>query len=361
MKTRFTDLAIQQFKPLLRQYYVYDEQVRNFGLCISPGGTKTFIAVTGPANARTRVTLGRYPAMTLKEARKAAARYEPRATKAPIFHEALDPYLKEARRNLRPRSYVEVERHLTKTFANLKRRNLELLSSTAITMELDRLTPSVANHAFAVLKTFLNWCDLHYGVKNPIRARPRPYKETSRDRILSDEELKAIYRASAQFGVFGQVVQFLMFTGQRKNESVNLRHSWIKDGWAHFPGFITKNAHPHSIPLTTITQVIVGLPPPDFCFPGVGDKPYNGWGKHKAQLDALVALPHWTLHDLRRTWSSNAARIGIPPHITERILNHRTSQTETEISRVYNRYDFRIEKHDAMLRMTTHLLTIVQP
>ena len=83
-------------------------------------------------------------------------------------------------------------------------------------------------------------------------------------------------------------------------------------------------------------------------------QPFNGWSKAKEQLDQLSGVTNWTLHDLRRTFSTNMARLGVPPHVTEAILNHKTG-TITPIARIYNRYNFMpemkaaMDKHDAFI------------
>src|SRR5690606_22371053 len=74
----------------------------------------------------------------------------------------------------------------------------------------------------------------------------------------------------------------------------------------------------------------------------------SGWNKLKAAFDKRCQIAPWTLHDLRRTFATLHARIGTPPHITERLLNHKTSSTLTPIAKVYNKHQYFNEMRAAM-------------
>jgi integrase len=353
-KLHLTDIAVKSLSPEKTTEY-FCTTLPGFGIRVSPTGTRTWFAAIGPSHKRTKVTLGRYPTMNLKAARRAAAMLDPNTDAVPSFREARDRYLAEAKRNLRSRTYEEAERHLKALdFDDLD------LSLNAILRALDGLPPSVANHRWAYLKVFLNHCDALYRTGNPLRMRKKPFKLESRDRVLSDPELKAIFTAAGELGTYGRLVRFLMFSGCRRTEAANIRHSWIRDGWLTIPGAHTKNGYDHSLPIATL-QDFIGRSPPDLCFPNDAATPFNGWSKPKRKLDALSQVQGWRLHDLRRTHATVAARCGIAPNLLERLHNRRTSDHETEISRIYNRYDFAQEKADAMQRVTAHLLSIVEP
>ncbi len=85
---------------------------------------------------------------------------------------------------------------------------------------------------------------------------------------------------------------------------------------------------------------------------------FNGWAKQKAALDRLAPLPHWTLHDLRRTFSSQMAALGTPIHVTEKLLNH-VSGTLSGVAGVYNRYSYAAEMRAAVEAYEAHILKLV--
>lgn len=113
---------------------------------------------------------------------------------------------------------------------------------------LDNLgkTPSEANHAFKYLRSFFLWCvrrDLLEA--NPIAAMRMPYREHSRDRILTPAELKAIWQVATDYP-FGTIIRLAILTGQRRGE---LQYMTVTDGIATNPAAYTKNGREHVFPL----------------------------------------------------------------------------------------------------------------
>ncbi len=118
-----------------------------------------------------------------------------------------------------------------------------------------------------------------------------------------------------------------------------------------FPAGFTKNKREHRLPLSPIALGVIEAVPNtgDLLFPARGrpEKPFNGWGKCKARFDEQLTFSDYTLHDLRRTFSSNLARIGVPIHVTEKILNH-ASGSIGGVAAVYNRYSYLDEIAEAL-------------
>ena len=85
---------------------------------------------------------------------------------------------------------------------------------------------------------------------------------------------------------------------------------------------------------------------------------FRGWSKSKREFDALISITGYTLHDLRRTYSSNLARLGVPIHVTERLLNH-ISGTVSGVAAVYNRYTYADEMREASTAYETHLAKLI--
>lgn len=187
----------------------------------------------------------------------------------------------------------------------------------------------------------------------------------SRDRILTDDELAAVFRrAQAYPRPYGQIVQLLVLTGQRRGEVVALRRSWIVDDVITFPAELTKNSRVHRLPLTPMVASLINAMPelPDLLFPSRNnpEKPFSGWSKTKARFDAELPFSDYTLHDLRRTFSSNLARMSVPIHVTEKLLNH-TSGTISGVAAVYNRHSYQAEMREALLKYEAFLESIVSP
>jgi len=214
----------------------------------------------------------------------------------------------------------------------------------------------------------LNWC-VRQGLieHNPVPSMS--HRTTPRDRVLSDQELKAVYHRAQEFEYpFGPIVQLIILTGQRRSEIAALRRSWIQDDCLAFPEGFTKNKRAHRIPLArSALELIATLPElDDLLFPSRtgNDKPFNGWGKCKSRFDnpkdrePLDVAPY-TLHDLRRTFSSNMAQLGTPIHVTEKLLNH-VSGTLSGIAAVYNRYSYMDEMRQAVEQYDRYLVELMR-
>ena len=102
----------------------------------------------------------------------------------------------------------------------------------------------------------------------------------------------------------------------------------------------------HSLPLTVAVRELLPIPP------------YNGWGNGKRRIDRYVPLAPWVVHDLRRTFSTNCAALGIPLHVTEEILAHRSGQ-RSGVARIYNRHHYHSEMREALDRLAVHVQAVV--
>jgi integrase len=204
-------------------------------------------------------------------------------------------------------------------------------------------SPGEAQHAFVAIRTMMNWTVAH-GLL-PHSPVPRlKIRTTSRSRILTDPELKAVWARAQEVGYpYGTLVQLLILTGQRRGEIASLRRSYVADDTITLPSYLTKNKHEHKFPIGTLTKaVLVGLPnTSDLYFPARGtiDQPINGWSKAKREFDKPLQIAPYTLHDLRRTFSSNLAKLGVSIQVAEKLLNH-VSGTTGGIVGVYNRHSY---------------------
>jgi len=213
--------------------------------------------------------------------------------------------------------------------------------------------PVQANRVFAMLRKLFNWCvDRDILQASPcVRVKP-PGRETDRDRVLSDDELKRVWRAAYLLGwPFGPAVKLLILTAQRRNEVAMMRWDEVDlDGalWT-IPSEKSKNGRVHQVPLSpTALDIIKALPRMgEVVFTTSGTKPISGFSKAKVRLDKLSGVTEWRLHDLRRTATTGMAKMGIGPHVVARILNHGAG-TIRGVAAVYNRHAYLDERRTAL-------------
>jgi integrase len=191
-----------------------------------------------------------------------------------------------------------------------------------------------------------------------------PNPETSRDRILTDDELKAVWRGAAKEGYpFGAILQLLILTGQRRGEVGGMMWSELdlEAGTWSLPRERVKNDRRHEVPLSRQALAIFKNVPrigDKYVFTLSGTAPYNGW-KAKERIEEAVGIAPWTVHDLRRTAASRMAKLGVSLVVIEKILNH-VSGSLAGIVGVYQRHEFAEEKRAALQRWADHVEQLVR-
>jgi integrase len=239
--------------------------------------------------------------------------------------------------------------------------------------------PVMADRTLAYLRKAFNWYatrDDQFNV--PVvrgMARIKP-KERARTRVLSDDEIRAIWPALAEAGTFGALVKTLLLTAQRRDEVAQMSHKEIgSDGIWTIPAERYKTKRPNFVPLSKAAIAVIEAQPKiddcDYSFPSRAGTPYSGFGKSKAKLDKAVLaemkrakkgakiepLPNWTLHDLRRTGKTLMARAGVRPDISERVLGHVIAGVEG----TYDRHSYADEKREALERLAAIIERILNP
>ena len=86
-----------------------------------------------------------------------------------------------------------------------------------------------------------------------------------------------------------------------------------------------------------------------------------GFSKAKRRLDKLCGVTAWVFHDLRRTTATKLAELGIPPHVTEKILNHAGAETTGPVGKIYQRYNYLEERRAALELWAATLARLVAP
>ena len=332
------------------------------------------------------MTIGSFTAITPTQARKIAAdlhakthlgqdpageKSEQKARAGETVGALLNAYLPYKREALGARSFVEVERHLLKhckplhalPVAKLDRRFIASRKATIATKSGN----VTANRVHASLSAFLSWC-MQEGLidANPALGVTR-YVEKSRERVLADDELCAIWNATSGPDDYSAAVRLLMFTGCRLTEIAALRWSEILDGRIVLPPNRTKNGRQHVVPLAPAARAILDQRPPrpgrDLVFGRHADRPLRGWSVLKGALDARIAevatFEAWTHHDLRRTVATRMGELGVQPHIIEAVLNH-ASGHKHGVSGIYNRACTEREKTTALAVWADHLMATIE-
>lgn len=273
------------------------------------------------------------------------------------FKNGRELFLEACREKNKPNT-VDYYRKRLDTHFRFGRKRLEEISRLDIQSRISKIQTSASeqNHAFVVIRTFLNWAVREqYLESSPIASMKPPGKRNVREHVLSDEELRAVYREALdhQFP-FGPIVALLVLTGQRRNEIGSLQWSWIDqmDRTITFPSSLTKNKITHVIPFgECVSSLFSELPKMGSnMFPSRSRNGtvFNGWGKSKARFDRNIEdIDHYTLHDLRRTFSTIHAKIGTPIQVTEKLLNHKSGSI-SGVAAIYNRHSYMDEMRSAV-------------
>jgi len=349
---KLTDLSLKNLAAPTRGQVTYDDEGTPLKVRVSQGGTKTFIILVGSGR---RHTIGRYGDITLQQARAAAVRLKAEKTLGRTFPEIISleaaraEYLSQITVRANTREYYV--RHLGK----LKGPRLTDVTPRDINRILDPLPIPSRTQALASFRPFFNWCvGRSYLDRSPCE-RLTAQHSPARDRVLSANELKSIWEATAEPKPYNGIVRMLILTGQRKGEIAALQRAWIKDGTVTLPKEVTKNAREHVLPIgslcaaelarnstTTHSQAV-------FFDKASTGAPYSGWSKCKIALDRKLGdrVAPWTLHDLRRTFATNLAALGTPIHVTEKLLNH-ISGTVSGVAAIYNRHAYLDEMRAAI-------------
>ena len=155
----------------------------------------------------------------------------------------------------------------------------------------------------------------------------------------------------------------MALTGQRREEVAQLTWDEIDLAgrtWT-LPASRTKNGKPHIVHLSKAAIAVLVRAPKlgKFVFSVSGTKPFQSFSAAKRDLDKLSRVSNWRLHDLRRTCVSGMARLGVAPHVADKVLNHQ-SGTISGVAAVYQRHEFLAERKDALERWGDHVVSLVE-
>lgn len=411
---KLTAVAVDNAKAASKRQYVPDGGSGLY-LVVQPTGAKSWACWYRSSGKQHKLTLGRYPALSLATARAMAAKAlddvargkspagDKRAARAQAaealqIEDAFRQFLDKHVRTRQGRPIRESTKRETARLLGLKRdpdnsdkwiasgggvlarwqhlRILQAVTKSDVRDLLDDLVetaPVTANRTLTALKTAFRF---HVKRDNltisPAADIDDPAPEGGgRERVLTDAELRALWQAAEAEGyAYGRMVQVLILTGCRRDEvraapraEIDLdRREWL------IPGARVKNATDHLLPIgETLAGILEALPvvgKGKLLFTTTGETPISGLSKVKARLHKAMTteLGHepapWSLHDIRRTFVSGLQRLGIGLEVREACVNHR-AVTRAGVAGIYGRYDFADEKRAALGAWERHLGAIL--
>lgn len=398
---KFTDRSIAAIKPKPERFIVWADGGKGFGVRVSPQGKKTFIYMYRFQGRSRMMTLGEYPHIKLAEANEAHAKawaaskkdIDPGAHKvaerkaertAETIAELVEDYLEKWAKK-RKRSWLEDKRIFDKDvlpkWKHRKARDIQRKDViNLLDAIVDRGAPIQANRTLAAIRKMFKFAiERDIVPYSPCAGIRAPSDESQRDRVLSHEEIKALWKnlddADMHCGT-KIAIKMILTTAQRSGEVVGAEWSEFdtKAGWWTIPGGKTKNGLPHRVPLSQLALELLkqaeqyskgGV----YVFPspkkskvlGADGKPKNKHIHRSALGHALndnlekLMLDNITPHDLRRTAASHMTSLGIARLTVSKILNH----AESGVTAVYDRHSYDAEKCSALNVWAKEIIKII--
>jgi integrase len=408
-KRVLTDSFLRSIEPPGKRIEVWDNGNPGFGIRVGVQGDVSFQYLYRIAGRSRRHKIGKYPSMSLHEARElyrkatiavsegndpAEAKLRLEETKRTaitvqaLCADFIQKYAKEHKR-----TWQEDERQLNRDVISaigqraakdVTRKDINRLLDT----KMDAGSPVAANRLLAVLSKVFGWAVERGELEaSPCLGIRKPAKETSRERVLQHPEIHPVWHAlDTGTGIGMHVVtrralQVMLLTGQRKGEVLRMRWEELKhpvEGWVWtIPAANAKNGKAHRVPLAPeVMSLLDTLRPSEeateagtaspWCFPSP---------KKPAQHISLTAPDHavrdelqrpvsplhglagFTPHDFRRTAATGLSVLGFPRLIVQNVLNH----TDTSVTSIYDRYNYDKEKREALTKWAEMLLAATWP
>jgi integrase len=402
MAKPLTPIAIANLKPKPKRYEVSDGGCQGLRVVIFPTGRKSFILRYRFRGLQRKLTLGERLAergvaehittpqtdtplsllaareLATKALREAKAGHDPAVAKEKKRDEeraaesdTLQAISAEFLRRVGPglRTLDQRRSDLELLCAPLGRLPVGEIKRGQYVRVLDNIADTRglvrADRVLASLKRLLSWHAERSDFISPLgrggrRSSPR---ERARSRVLSDDELRAVWHAARQDkGAFGAFLCFTLLTATRRNEAGGLRRSELTDDgrtWI-IPGARYKSKRDTMIPLSAKAQAIITAQPQragDFVFSADGSRALGDFASRKIRFDAACGVSDWRIHDLRRTSRTLLSRAGIPADIAEMCLGHALGG----IRGTYDRHEYQDEKKAAFEALAQLIVRIVRP
>ncbi|MFN6253028.1 MAG: tyrosine-type recombinase/integrase [Acetobacteraceae bacterium] len=370
----------------------FDDEAKGLGVRVTQAGGKVFLVqwLDAATKQKRREPLGVFGAITTAQARKAAqarlgdvakgldprlerlakqeAAKQERAAKLAAKQEAAFTLetlisdwdklaLEQAKR--RPRYRAEAVRALKYAFKKDWTRPASALTKARVLEVQDTLAKAGKNASAGRLVAYgraaYGWAVKRGSLTlNPFQGLPTAAAAVTRDRLLTDAEIGAIWRAaSAMPEPAGPFVRVALLTLARREEVAAMRWTEISPDqtlWT-VPAHRMKRGQAHAVALTAAAREALGavtrIEGQDLIFTTTGKTPISGFSKFKAKLDKLSKVTGWTLHDFRRAGVSHLARMGFSPIVADKLLAHHPKALSA-VARTYQRHDFADERKAAL-------------
>ena len=383
MIRQITDKGVKALKPRAQRY---EKPIGNgLYVVVQPGGRKSYAARYRFAGKTRKLTLP--GGITLAAARRAAAdalykveqgidpavarqrqKQAQRLADADTFAAVADEYFRREGRGLRSvkRRRQTIDRLVLPVIGN---RPIGEIKRSEIVRLLDQVEekngPSMADDVLAFVRKIMNWHATRSDeFRSPIirgMARTKP-KERARSRILTDDELRAVWTTAAgQAGAFPMLIQFLLLTAGRRNECRNMVWAEVDGADWVLPAARNKTkldlVRPLSGAAVAILKHVPRIDGGEFVFSNTGRRPFSNLWEAKKRFDAACGVSGWTLHDLRRTARSLMSRAGVSSDHAERCLGHVIGG----VRGTYDRHEYYTEKRAAYTALSLQIDRIVNP
>ena len=398
-----TDIAIRKLATPGRRREIPDGKIAGLYLVVQANsGARSWALRYRFGGVPKKLTIGGFPAIDLANARRlaqkavgdiaegkdpaAAKRASRLAAKAALetdvdrVERVVGSYV-ERHAKLKIKRWPEVERVLTKEVAERwKGRRLSAITRFQIHDMLDSIVDRGAairaNRVFEQFRSLCKWAiDRGFIDRSPCEGMRAPSPETKRDRVLTDHEMRLVWKACEAIGApFGGVVRLLILTGARLREVAGMEWAEVDlqaRTWT-LPKARAKNRRDHVVPLSDAAVEIIAARPrmggSRFLFSTTGRTAVSGFSNAKKDIDAAIKavagdgaepVPHWTLHDLRRTVATGLQKLGVRLEVTEAVLNH-VSGSRRGVVGIYQRHDWADEKRAALSAWGDRVAQIVE-
>jgi integrase len=384
MRTKLTPAFVANPPPPAdgdRVFY-WDAGQAGFGLMVTAGGHKSFVCQyrSGKQSRRLHLKAG----LTLTAARREAKAIVGRVAKGgdPLTEKRKAAAASGNTFRAIAESFLQREGHKLRSaderrkifdrlvYPKLGATPINEIRRSDIVRLLDAIEdergPSMAHLTLAYLSRVFTWhASRDDDFRSPVvRGMGRiNAKERARKRVLSDDELRAIWRA-AETGetVFDHYVRFVLLTACRRNEASQMTRGELDGADWLIPASRSKNKHAHLVPLSRKAAEVLAKVPvigklDGFVFTHTGRRPIRNFDADKTNLQARSGTAGWNIHDLRRTTRSLMSRAGVPADHAERAVGHVIGG----VRGVYDRHEYRAEKLAAFEALATLIERIVNP
>jgi integrase len=371
-----TDKSVAAIKPRAKTYTHSDPMLPGHYVRVTPSGSKSYVAVArDPRGKQVWTTIANAALIGIEEAREEAREVIKRVKGGQdragpqTFESVANEWLHRHVDAKGLRSVYEYKRLLHKhllpewggrDFTSIKRTDVAKLLDTVE----DEAGARSADYVLSLISGIANWYAKRDGeyVSPLIRGMYRhSIKDHARTRILSDDEIRAIWLAYALGHIYGDLLKLALLTGQRQDKVASMKWDDISiDGTWHVPNGTREKGAGGVMVLPSVALDIIKARPRfasnPYVFAG-RDSYIKGFAKLKRALDAKVPIAPWQFHDLRRTARSLMSRAGVRPDIAERVLGHAIRGVEG----VYDRHSYRDEKAHALNALAGLIESIVNP